>query len=233
MEDREELEQYVVQVQKLELDRIELIGSQSRKRQERDVHESEIEALERLIREQSRGNGVDSSLGLTTENCCPAASSIGVFVPNNNSPVAYSTSTHTATSSLRTITSNSGISTLSPTLSSFLPFSLSSPTIVATATITKRLLPSPLPPSAQQQLQSKLTSSSMVVCARCHQRALLLEKRTLLSQIHKEMEKIQRKINYTTSDIKHLKRTFIMPIESCLAKDRDEWTRLLSDQMAS
>ncbi|CAO3567818.1 unnamed protein product [Mortierella alpina] len=49
---------------------------------------------------------------------------------------------------------------------------------------------------------------------------------TLLRELQTDMDQIQQRLSIMTSQIKHLQRTFVAPIEKCLAEDRDIWARL-------
>lgn len=67
---------------------------------------------------------------------------------------------------------------------------------------------------------------STSMCHRCCERATVVDKRTRLNQIQGEVERIQQRVRFLESRLKHMERTFIEPIMGCLANDSEECTRL-------
>jgi hypothetical protein len=89
---------------------------------------------------------------------------------------------------------------------------------------------------AAQPMETTLHSSSWTVgssstlstpmCHRCRERASVADKRRRLSRMQGDVERVQQRVRFLESRMKHMGRTFIEPIMGCLANDREEWTRL-------
>ncbi|KAG9069931.1 hypothetical protein KI688_009256 [Linnemannia hyalina] len=62
-------------------------------------------------------------------------------------------------------------------------------------------------------------------------KSTLTERRDLLRNVQRSIDQVQQKIHSTNSQIRHLQRTFVLPIETCLQEDQGELGRLLQLQM--
>jgi hypothetical protein len=83
--------------------------------------------------------------------------------------------------------------------------------------LTPSNMPSTFPEAAAVPLQ---------MCLRCCQKASLTERRDQLRGVQRSIDQVQQKIHSTNSQIRHLQRTFVLPIETCLQEDREELSRL-------
>lgn len=87
--------------------------------------------------------------------------------------------------------------------------------------------PSPMETTPASSSSSS-SGPSTPMCHRCWERRVYADKRMRLNQVQGDVERAQQRIRFLGSQMKNIGRTFIKPIESCLAIDREEWTRLLA-----
>lgn len=130
-----------------------------------------------------------------------------------------------STSSLRVTFSSSGssssLSSSKPCVSDCQSQDKSRP-IISTLPFLSIPLALPTMPSTS----SEATAAPLRMCRRCFQKATLTERRDQLKGIQRRIDQVQQKIHSTNSQIRHLQRTFVLPIETCLEEDREELSRL-------
>ncbi|KAF9191248.1 hypothetical protein BGZ51_007568 [Haplosporangium sp. Z 767] len=227
VEGRAQLEHYTQLIQNHERERSESQSLILNARLQRDTLAGEIEAMESLLATSKNQEQADSNpTGYFWSISPPKHTLTGVLTDTpSQGPACCCLYGASATEKM-----TSPMSPKSPQ-SFHNSQSITSPQIVSPLRSAKAALVLLSNPRLSRPSSFAVTagsSSQAQMCPCCLQRAILAEKQATLRRLQQTVEQLLQKINLATSKIRHLQRTFIQPIEDCLAKDRDEWTRLSS-----
>lgn len=230
-----QLEHYHHLILGLEQERIEAIELWTGMKQERDTLGLEIEVLEQVLTSHSTSVAAGRHQSLfsnavgylwTVSTPSPLKRNAEMENVDNKAPApCCSSDLQVSTPATAATTTAMAIATITGTDAKVAtsPKPIGLPIVTAAATMEMAFVS---PASSFSSMSSSSSVPSLPMCHRCRERAIVVDKRMRLNQIQGDVERMQQKIKFLGSQIKHIGRTFIAPIESCLVIDREEWTRL-------